>query len=47
MLAEMNLNLLKKIEKITLYLIEIKKENEMQNKKILILETKLKKNQND
>jgi hypothetical protein len=41
MLAEMNMSLLKKIEELTLYMIEMKKENEKQNEKILILENKL------
>ena len=40
MLAEMNLNLLKKLEEMTLYMIEMKKENEKQNEKIKTLETK-------
>jgi hypothetical protein len=51
MLAEMNMNLLKKVEELTLYIIEIKKENikqnEIQNKKILSLENKLKNKTND
>jgi len=34
MMAEMNMNLLKKIEELTLYMIEMKKENEKQNKEI-------------
>ncbi|SHH87988.1 tail fiber protein [Flavobacterium defluvii] len=34
MLAEMNMNLLKKIEEMTLYMIEMKKENEKQNEEI-------------
>jgi hypothetical protein len=34
MLAEMNMNLLKKIEELTLYLIEMKKENIKQNQEI-------------
>jgi len=38
MLAEMNLSLLKKIEEMTLYMIEMKKEIQKQNDKILILE---------
>ena len=46
MLAEMNMHLLKKVEELTLYIIEMKKENisqnEMQNEKIKILEEKLK-----
>lgn len=41
MLAEMNMNLLKKIEEITLYMIEIKKENEKQNQEINSLRTLL------
>jgi hypothetical protein len=41
MLAEMNLSLLKKMEEMTLYVIEIKKENEKQDEKIRILESKL------
>ncbi|MET3018757.1 tail fiber protein [Flavobacterium hydatis] len=41
MLAEMNLSLLKKMEEMTLYMIEMKKENEKQDKKIRILESKL------
>ncbi|KQB39379.1 tail fiber protein [Flavobacterium aquidurense] len=44
MLAEMNLNLLKKIEEMTLYMIEMKKEIQKQNNKILILEEKVKDN---
>lgn len=47
MLAEMNMILLKKVEELTLYVIEIKKENvkqnEIQNEKIKTLEDKLKK----
>jgi len=42
-LSEMNIKLLQKIEEMTLYMIEMKKENEKQNKKISILEKKLKK----
>ncbi|KDN54707.1 tail fiber protein [Flavobacterium seoulense] len=41
MLAEMNMNLLKKIEELTLYMIEIKKENEKQNEEIKNLKRKL------
>jgi len=41
MLAEMNMSLLKKIEELTLYMIEMKKENEKQNKEINILKNKL------
>ncbi|MNQ90364.1 hypothetical protein D3C85_1057030 [compost metagenome] len=41
MLAEMNMNLLKKIEEMTLYMIEMKKEIEKQNEEIQILKTKL------
>ena len=37
MLAEMNMSLLKKIEELTLYVIEMKKENEKMKKDILIL----------
>ncbi|WP_374172580.1 hypothetical protein [Flavobacterium tructae] len=37
MLAEMNMNLLKKIEELTLYVIEMKKENEKMKKDIVIL----------
>ncbi|SHM97085.1 tail fiber protein [Flavobacterium chilense] len=47
MLAEMNMNLLKKIEEMTLYMIEIKKEMVKQNDKILTLESKLKSKAND
>ena len=51
MLAEMNMNLLKKIEELTLYIIEMKKENvnqnEIQNEKILSLENKLKNKTNE
>ena len=45
MLAEMNMSLLKKIEELTLYMIEMRKENQKQNDKILILENKLKYNE--
>ncbi|MNX62542.1 hypothetical protein D3C86_935080 [compost metagenome] len=38
MLAEMNMNLLKKMEEMTLYMIEMKKENEKMKKKNEILE---------
>jgi hypothetical protein len=41
MLAGMNMLLLKKIEEMTLYMIEIKKENQMQNEKIKNLESKI------
>jgi len=48
MLAEMNMSLLKKMEEMTLYMIEMKKENEeikkenkKQDEKILLLESKL------
>ncbi len=41
MLAEMNMNLLKKVEELTLYMIEMKKENEKQNKEIKMLKTNL------
>lgn len=41
MLAEINMSLLKKIEEMTLYMIEIKKENQNQNKEIEILKNKL------
>lgn len=37
-LGEMNANLLKKIEELTLYVIDLKKENESQNQKILELQ---------
>jgi hypothetical protein len=40
MLAEMNMNLLKKMEEMTLYMIEIKKENEKMKKDILYLKNK-------
>ncbi|WP_264536599.1 tail fiber protein [Flavobacterium sp. N1736] len=43
MLAEMNMSLLKKMEEMTLYMIEMKKENEKQNKEIKILKSKLSK----
>lgn len=43
MLAEMNMALLKKMEEMTLYMIEMKKENEKQNQKISTLEKQLKK----
>ncbi|MHC0446354.1 hypothetical protein ACWA1F_13170 [Flavobacterium sp. 3-218] len=43
MLAEMNMALLKKLEEMTLYMIEMKKENEKQNEKINTLEKQLKK----
>ena len=42
MLAEMNMSLLKKIEEMTLYMIEMKKENANQNEKIKTLENNLK-----
>lgn len=38
----MNMSLLKKIEELTLYMIEMKKENEKQNDNILVLENQLK-----
>jgi hypothetical protein len=41
-LGDMNKKLLQKIEELTLYLIEMKKENEKQNKEIENLQTKLK-----
>jgi hypothetical protein len=41
-LGEMNAKLLKKIEELTLYLIEIKKENEKQQKQIEDLQSKYK-----
>jgi hypothetical protein len=41
-LSEMNIKLLQKIEEMTLYMIEMKKENEKQNEKIQTLESKLK-----
>ncbi|WDF60807.1 hypothetical protein PQ462_05455 [Flavobacterium sp. KACC 22758] len=41
-LSEMNIKLLQKIEELTLYVIEMKKESEKQNDKILALEKKLK-----
>ena len=40
-LSEMNIKLLQKIEEMTLYMIEMKKENENQNEKIISLEKKL------
>ena len=40
-LSEMNIKLLQKIEELTLYMIEMKKENENQNEKIISLEKKL------
>ena len=40
MLAEMNMGLLKKMEEMTLYMIEIKKENEKMKKDILYLKNK-------
>lgn len=40
-LGEMNAKLLQKIEEITLYMIEMKKENEKQNQEINILKTQL------
>ncbi|WP_166923969.1 tail fiber protein [Flavobacterium poyangense] len=42
MLAEMNMSLLKKMEEMTLYIIEIKKENEKQNEELKKLQKKLK-----
>ncbi|MNL31749.1 hypothetical protein D3C87_1535570 [compost metagenome] len=51
MLAEMSMQLLKKIEELTLYIIEMKKENvnqnEIQNEKIKTLEDKLKNKTNE
>jgi hypothetical protein len=47
MLAEMNMNLLKKMEEMTLYMIEMKKENVNQNEKIKTLEDKLKNKTNE
>ena len=47
MLAEMNMALLKKMEEMTLYMIEMKKENEKQNEKIVSLENKLKNNNHE
>ena len=44
-LGEMNTKLLQKIEEMTLYIIEMKKENEKQNKKILSLEKIMKQNE--
>lgn len=41
-LSEMNIKLLQKVEELTLYIIDMKKENEKQNDKILALEKKLK-----
>ncbi|MEN2401778.1 hypothetical protein GKZ90_0018460 [Flavobacterium sp. MC2016-06] len=41
-LSEMNIKLLQKMEEMTLYMIEMKKENEKQNEKIIALENKLK-----
>lgn len=41
-LGEMNKKLLQKIEEMTLYLIDMKKENEQQNKEIKALKSKLK-----
>ena len=40
-LSEMNIRLLQKIEEMTLYMIEIQKENKRQNEEINILKTKL------
>jgi hypothetical protein len=40
-LGEMNAKLLQKIEELTLYMIEMKKENEKQNEEIKILKTKV------
>ena len=40
-LSEMNVVLLKKIEELTLYVIELNKKNEAQNKKIEVLEQKM------
>jgi hypothetical protein len=47
MIAEMNMALLKKMEEMTLYMIEMKKESEKQNDKIRTLENKLKSTCND
>jgi UDP-N-acetylglucosamine pyrophosphorylase len=41
MLAEMNMNLLKKMEEMTLYMIEQNKKIDQQNERILSLEQKL------
>lgn len=46
-LSEMNIKLLQKIEEMTLYMIEMKKENDMQNEKIKALENKLKKTEDE
>jgi hypothetical protein len=40
-LSEMNIKLLQKVEELTLYLIEMKKENEKQNEEIKILKAKV------
>ncbi|MNL40699.1 hypothetical protein D3C87_1630670 [compost metagenome] len=40
-LSEMNIKLLQKIEEMTLYMIEMKRENEKQNEEIKNLKTKL------
>ncbi len=40
-LSEMNIKLLQKIEEMTLYMIEIKKENDKQNQEIKVLKTQL------
>jgi hypothetical protein len=42
-LSEMNIKLLQKVEELTLYVIELQKENLKQNDKLLVLESKLKK----
>jgi hypothetical protein len=42
-LSEMNIKLLQKVEEMTLYMIDMKKENEKENEKIKALESKLKK----
>ena len=46
-LSEMNIKLLQKIEEMTLYIIEMKKDNDKQNEKIKALENKLKKKEDE
>ncbi|MNQ57811.1 hypothetical protein D3C85_719800 [compost metagenome] len=41
MLAEMNMNLLKKMEEMTLYMIEMKKENELQKNLLEVQDEKI------
>ena len=40
LVGDMQTRMMEKIEELTLYVIELKKENEIQNKKILALENK-------